>query len=129
MPLNKIVPESPIVSTGVTLSLNTAMLPVLVLLLTFSASPVVALLVKLVKPLLTVNVLPALKLVLPLSVTVPVPLANVPVLAEKSTFPAPAAKLKFLPAATIVFWFKFIWVAFVVPMLSAPADAVSSKEV
>ena len=96
------------------------------------AAPVVFMLVvpvRLVVPLVTVRFLPVATVVSPFRVTAPVPVAKVPVLADWSKLPVPAAKVMFWLAAILTFLFKFIWVAFVVPMFRATAVAVSTRGV
>jgi hypothetical protein len=105
-----VAPPSAIVATVVELSLKSAILPVLVELLTFKASPVV-LPVSEVKAEVTVSVLVAATVVLPFKLTAPVPVVNV------------------LAPEMEVFWARTIDVAVVVPILRAPADALSSNEV
>jgi hypothetical protein len=82
-----------------------------------------------VVPFVTVKFLPVATVVSPFRVTAPVPVLNVPLLADWSKLPVPAAKVMFWLAAILTFLFKFIWVALVVPMFRATAVAVSTSGV
>ena len=61
-----------------------------------------------VVPFVTVKFLPVVTVVSPFRLTAPVPVLNVPLLADWSKLPVPAAKVMFWLAAILTFLFKFI---------------------